>query len=494
MVRNIILARWGRLAVGIVIVGLFLSLMVPASWAGERSFRAGAALSNITPPLGTLLVGEWVPQPAIHVNDQLWAHCLVLDDGDHRLAIVVADNLGFCREVADAAREWIEQETGIPGSHVLLAATHTHSGPSARSPRRLATDELNEYQHFLARRMADGVRMAINNLAPARIGFGSAALPGDVFNRRWFMQPGDHLKNPFGGMDQVRMNPPQGSPALIRPAGPTDPEIAFLSLQTVDGQPIALLANYSLHYVSGIPAGHVSAGYFGAFTDRIQQLLQADRLDPPFVGIMSNGTSGDINNRNHSQGGERQAPNVAMRAVGDRAAHAVADAHHDLEFHDWVSLDARYDDVTLAVRKPSDELVATMRRVLEKPEGEPAYHSRERNYADRVIRQIDAPDHVSVPVQTLRIGPLGIAALPFEVFAETGLELKERGPLKPAFTISFANGSYAYLPTPEQHELGGYETWLGTSLVEPQASVKLVDRLLEMFQELSDADSDAQTD
>lgn len=483
MVRRITRAM-GDLVVGVVVVSLLSGLMGTAGSAADRSFRAGAALSNITPPLGALLVGEWVPQPAVHVNDQLWARCLVLDDGSQRLAIVVADNLGFCREVADAARQWIEQETDIPGSHVLLAATHTHSGPSARSPRRLVPDELNEYQHFLARRMADGVRMAVNNLAPARIGFGSAELPGDVFNRRWFMQPGDHLRNPFGGMDQVRMNPPPGSLALIRPAGPTDPEIAFLSLQTVDGQPIALLANYSLHYVSGIPAGHVSAGYFGAFADRIQQLLDADRLDPPFVGIMSNGTSGDINNRNHSQRVEPQAPNAAMRAVGDRAAQAVFQAHQDLEFHDWVSLDARYDDVTLAVRKPSEQLVATMRKVLERPEGEPAYHSRERNYADRVLRQADAPDQVAVPVQTLRIGPLGIAALPFEVFAETGLELKERSPLKPSFTISFANGSYAYLPTPEQHEWGGYETWLGTSLVEEQASVKLVSRLLEMFREL----------
>jgi neutral ceramidase len=484
MVRSPV-STWIRLGVCILAAASVLvdGSFRPAS-ATERVFRAGAAVSNITPPMGALLVGEWVPQPASHVHDQLWARCLVLDDGDTRLVIVVADNLGFCREVADAARQWIEQETGIPGAHVLLAATHTHSGPSARSARRLAADELNEYQRFLARRMADGVRTANNNLRPARIGFGSAQLPGDVFNRRWFMQPGDHLKNPFGGMDRVRMNPPQGSPALIKPAGPTDPEIAFLSLQTTEGQPLALLANYSLHYVGGIPAGHVSAGYFGEFADRIQQLLEADRLDPPFVGIMSNGTSGDINNRNHREGGQRHPPYGAMRAVADRAAQAVFQAHKDLEFHEWVPLAAEFDDVTLGVRKPSDELVEASRGVLLKPETEPVYHTHQRNYAERVLRQIEMPDQVAVPVQALRIGPLGITALPFEVFAETGLELKERSPLKPAFTISFANGSYAYLPTPEQHELGGYETWLGTSLVEEQASVKLVDRLLEMLQKL----------
>ena len=489
MMRSVVTAFRRRWFIRVLAAaGVLAGLASRPAAASDRVFQAGAAKSNITPPMGLLLVGEWVPQPASHVNDQLWARCLVLDDGDNRLVIVVADNLGFCREVGDAARGWIEEETGIPGTNVLLAATHTHSGPSARSARRLVTDELNEYQLFLARRMADGVRTAINNLAPARIGFGSADLPGEVFNRRWFMEPGDHLRNPFGGMDRARMNPPQGHEALIKPAGPTDPEIAFLSLQTVEGQPIALLANYSLHYVGGIPAGHVSAGYFGVFADRIQELLGADRLDPPFVGIMSNGTSGDINNRNHQQRGERYPRYGKLREVADRAAQAVRKAHEEIEFHDWVPLGAQFDDVTLAVRKPSEELVEYMRGVLERPEGEPVYHRRERNYAGRVLRQLEAPDEVAVPVQALRIGPVGITGLPFEVFAETGLELKDRSPLKPAFTISFANGSYAYLPTPEQHELGGYETWLGTSLLEEQASVKLVDRLLEMLESLNETD------
>jgi len=64
------------------------------------------------------------------------------------------------------------------------------------------------------------------------------------------------------------------------------------------------------------------------------------------------------------------------------------------------------------------------------------------------------------------------------------LELKARSPLKPSFTIELANGGYGYLPTPEQHKLGGYETWLGTNKVEVQASTKIVNALLEMFSEL----------
>ena len=81
-----------------------------------------------------------------------------------------------------------------------------------------------------------------------------------------------------------------------------------------------------------------------------------------------------------------------------------------------------------------------------------------------------SPETVRVILQAVRIGELGITAIPFEVFSEIGLELKARSPLKPSFTIELANGGYGYLPTPEQHKLGGYETWLGTNKVEVQAS------------------------
>ncbi len=98
----------------------------------------------------------------------------------------------------------------------------------------------------------------------------------------------------------------------------------------------------------------------------------------------------------------------------------------------------------------------------------------------------DGPDEIRVPLQALRIGDLGIAAIPFETFAETGLELKDRSPFAHSFTIELANGSFGYLPTPEQHRLGGYETWLGTNFVEPEASRKIVTTLLELFQNLHD--------
>ena len=72
--------------------------------------------------------------------------------------------------------------------------------------------------------------------------------------------------------------------------------------------------------------------------------------------------------------------------------------------------------------------------------------------------------------------------MPFETFVEIGLRLKSESPLSPTFTIELANGANGYLPTPEQHEWGGYETWLGTNRVEKQASVKITNTLLELLE------------
>jgi len=110
------------------------------------------------------------------------------------------------------------------------------------------------------------------------------------------------------------------------------------------------------------------------------------------------------------------------------------------------------------------------------------------NYARRTISLAEGDETVNVLLQTVRIGDFAICAIPFETFAEIGLEIKRRSPFPRTMVIGIANGSYGYLPTPEQHQLGGYETWLGTCRVQEDASVILTDQLLEMLAELAKAE------
>lgn len=453
----------------------------------EPSLRAGAATSNITPEIGREIVGGFVPFPSTHIHDELHARCLVLDDGRTKLALVVCDLLGIHRAVSDEARRLIAERHGIPRECVLISATHTHSASSALGSDRLRPDqEPDDYQRFVARRIADGVTRALNGLRPAELAFGTAEAPEHVFNRRWHMRLGTVPENPFGGTDLVKMNPPAGSPDLTEPSGPIDPTVSFLALREPGGRPIAVYAAYSLHYVGGVGAADISADYFGYFCERLKQLLtggQAEEGDwPPFVALLANGTSGDINNINFRQPRPRQAPYQQIRFVAHDVAGKVHAAMQALTYQTDATLDAIYREPTIAWRRPTPEQRQWAETTLA------AGRQNERDlsyiYAGRTLRLAEYPETTTVPLQVLRIGDVAIGSMPFEVFCEIGLDFKARCPLQPAFLVELAHGSFGYLPTPRHHQLGGYETWLGTNRVEVEASDKLLAELLDMSAEL----------
>ena len=462
---------------------LLLLLILPLGLPAAESLRAGAATSNLTPPIGLEIIGGFVPFPSTHIHDDLHARCLVLDDGKTKLALVVCDLLGIQRQVSDEARRLITAQVGIPRECVLISATHTHSASSALGKDRFKHDGmLDEYQQFVAQRIADGVLRASNNLRTAEIAFGTVEAPEHVFNRRWYMKPGTVPENPFGGIDQVKMNPPAGNPNLVEPAGPTDPTISFLAVREPGGQPISVFTAYSLHYVGGVGTGHISADYFGMYCEQLKRLLKAESVDPPFVAMLANGTSGDINNINFRESRAGKKPYEQMRFVAEDVAKKVHDAMSGLAYRSDIQLAARYREPTLRFRKPTDEQRKWAQETI--AQGPRNKGDLSFIYAERALRLAEYPETTTIPIQVLRMGDVCIGTMPCEVFCEIGLEFKSRSPFKNSFMVSLNHGYFGYLPTPRHHALGGYETWLGTNRLERDASDKLFKELLEMAAEL----------
>ena len=471
----------------IEMIMLGITLVSALGACAADTFRAGASKGNITPELGGKIVGGFKPFPATHVHDELWVRALALDDGKTRVAFAVCDLIGISQDVSDMARRLVQEETGLSAGNILVSAVHTHSATSARGNRDLfaANPEMDAYQKFVARRIADTVRCAINNLAPARIAWGTASEPRHVFNRRWHMKPGTVPMTPLGGTnDTVQFNPGHRNPNLVKPAGPTDPEICFFALQTPEGKPVALFANYSLHYVGGVRGADISADYFEVFNDRIQQLLGADRQDPPFISILSNGTSGDINNIDFSKEPQKLPPYAKMRIVANDVAEKVHAAYKELKWRDHATLGAAFEEIELQLRRPTPEQLAYAKAFLAEQTESSKPKPMQMVYAKRIMEHDRVPATWKFPLQAFRLGDVGIVSIPFEVFSEIGLEFKQRAPFKPSFTVELANGCYGYLPPPRQHALGGYETWLGSNRVEIDASTKIVDRLLGMLTRL----------
>lgn len=472
------------------LLSLFLlAAAANAADAVKAPLRAGAAASNITPALGGDIVGGFLPFPATHIHDELHARCLVLDDGTSKVALVVCDLLGLHRSVSVEARKLIEAETGIPAANVVISGTHTHSATSALggTQRSYVSDmELTDYQKFVARRIADGVRRAVNLLRPAEIAFGTVEAPEHVFIRRWFLKEGTMPPNPFGKIDKVKMNPGAGNVNLVEPAGVTDPTVSFIALREPGGRLISVFSAYSLHYVGGVGAGHISADYYGMYCEALKNLQRESSEDPPFVALMANGTSGDVNNINFRNPRPSKPPYAQMRHVAEDLAAKVNGALARVTWQSSALLAARYRELGVAWRKIDPELIAWAKETEKNTPRIQGKADLPLSYAGRVQRLAEASPETKAPVQILRIGDVCIGTTPCETFAETGLEFKKRSPFAKSFMVELANGYYGYMPTPRHFELGGYETWPGTNNLEPQASVKMMDALLEMAAEVKE--------
>ncbi|MBI4626481.1 MAG: neutral/alkaline non-lysosomal ceramidase N-terminal domain-containing protein [Verrucomicrobia bacterium] len=458
--------------------------------------QAGAATSNITPPLGTLIVGGFAPYPAQHINDELHARCLVLDDGKTRLALVVCDLLGMHRSVSIEARRLIQEATGIPPENVMVSATHTHSAGTALGSSRYVSDQkLDDYQLFVARRIADGVRRAMNLLRPAEVAFGTVDTKDYLVNRRWMVRAGKGQASPFGKIERAAKNTTAGNPSFTEPAGPTDPVVSFFALREPGGAPISVYAAYSAHYAGDSGPAHISADYFGQFCEALKRLQKLPEGSTPFVALMANGTSGDLalSPEKFPHSAARKVPYSRSRALANDLAGSVQAALARATWKDSAELAARFREAGIAWRAIEPELLAWAKDVEARaprvPGGNLPVGAKwattpdfvtKLSYAGRVQLLAAAPQPAKVPLQVLRIGDICIGSTPCETFAEIGLEFKKRSPFAQSFMVEINHGYIGYLPTPRHFELGGYETWPGTNFLEPQASVKMLDALLEM--------------
>jgi hypothetical protein len=453
-----------------------------ASAAGQsaRVFRAGAFAIDITPREFPVLVNGGVSErSADRAVDPLQARCLVLDDGTTQIAMAIVDSCMIPRSLLDEAKEAARAATGIPTERMLISATHTHSAPSVCPC--LGTDRDDRYARYLPGRIAEGIQRAYQNLAPARIGWAVGQDPKNVFCRRYLMKPGTALTNPFSGTqdDQAQMNPGYLNPNAIKPLGPVDPDVTVLSVQSPEGQPIALLANYSTHY-AGSPA--VSADYFGVFCEKITRLIDAESAKPPFVALMSNGTSGDANCCDFSHARRE----FDYFSVAEDVSRAAYEAYRRIQYHNWVPLILQQRLLELNVRTPRPEEVAKAKEYIAANLGERKPRTWPEVYAWETVLLDRLPPTRELKLQAIRLGDFGVAALPCEVYGRTGLKIKRSSPLEPTMNISLANGCEGYLPPPDQFPLGGYTTWRArTSCLEMEAEPKITTAVLELLTQVA---------
>lgn len=461
-------------------LGLSTLILLISGIVSAGDFSVGAAKSDITPPMGVPLDGAISQNGEVSaIHDRIHVRALVFSNGKTKVVLATVDNTMVSDSIFDGAKKLIEAETGIPGSHCILAATHTHSTPRA-AVGLIENEAFDAYLDSLSRGIADAVVSANQNLQPALAGWSSFSATEHVHNRRWFVEGIEEKPNPFGKTGEVvGMNP--GRAGLIKPAGPVDPELFLLSVQSREGKPLAVMGNYGLHYVGGISRGNVSADYFGVFSRAIAKEIGAG---PEFLGLMSNGTSGDVNAVDYTAPRQKYEPFENMRRIGEDLAKRAAPVVKRIDHQPRETIAAAETVLDLRVRKPDADLLQWAKENAAPPNYKLRL-TRPQVYARENLKLAEYPDTAKVRIQAVRIGELAVVGIPCEVFAETGLAIKAAKVFPATIVMELANGYHGYLPTAEQHTWGGYETWPArSSNLEVEAETKIRAAAIELLGEL----------
>jgi neutral ceramidase len=414
--------------------------------------RVGAAATKITPPLGLPMAGYYQARGADGVLDDLYARTLVIEQDGTKAAFVVLDLISTTRSLVEQARAEIEKRTGVKAASVMISATHTHTGPELKGRGRrtddlTAADEpLAKYVERLPSMIAESVKQAETNLAPARL---TAAIGREEhlsYNRRFRMRDGT-----------VGWNPGKGNPNIVAPAGPIDPDVGLLYAETAaekekPGRPIALYVNFAMH-PDTVGGRKYSADYPGALAR-----VLAGCKGPEMVTVFANGACGNLNHIDVNWLGQRGGAPEAHR-IGVVLGAAVLQASKQLKPVELGPLRAKSETVALPLPSVTAEEVKQANRDVQ------AARDGTRDGFLKLVNAYKVLDVAArkgqpheVEVQVIALGrDVAWVSLPGEVFVELGLAIKRRSPFRYTMIAELANGSIGYIPDRRSYAEGNYE-------------------------------------
>ncbi len=455
-----------------VFVGGFL-LLAPA-YAAE--LKLGTAAVTINPPAGIGLAGYYHERGNDGVVDDIAAKAIVLDDGSTRVAIVVCDLISMPKWIVSQARKEIETRTGIPGTNVMIAATHTHTAPvlyrewSRDDSDGGAKPMAREYSEKLPGLIAESVAAANERRQSARLAVAKEQEPQLAKNRRFWMRDGS-----------VGWNPGKLNPQIVREAGPIDPEVGVLYAESNAAKPAPLLTfvNYAMH-PDTTGGTRISADYPGALARAL-----ALHKGPEMLTLFANGTCGNLNHIDVRWAAPQSSPQEATRLGGILAA-AVFKAYPKLErLTNAGMLRVRNEVVALPLPAVTAQQLETARfdarTARDNQPGGFMKLVRAHRVLDIAARE-GKPMEVEVQVVTLG-QDIAWVSWPGEIFVELGLSVKAGSPFAHTYNLELANGTIGYIPNKPAYPEGAYE--VESARVAEGSGEMLVTSALRMLETLA---------
>ncbi|NWF83288.1 MAG: hypothetical protein HXY18_05610 [Bryobacteraceae bacterium] len=415
--------------------------------AFAAALSAGTAQVKITPPDGAPMAGYYYERGTTGVHDDLWAKSLVLEAGGERAALVACDLIHLTRGVVSEAKRLIEQQSGLKPHQVMISATHAHTGPvvaggSSRYETAAAPGgKAGAYAKWLPGRIAESVRLAAGSMRPSRAFSGSGNESLIAFNRRFHMSDGT-----------VGWNPGKMNPKIVKPAGPVDPEVPVVYIQTEDGKPLITYVNYALH-LDTVGGTEVSADYPYTLSTLLTGAKGGSMLTLFTIGCAGNVNHIDVRHAKPQKGHEEAA------RIGTVLAGEVMKTWARMVPAGAATLVSRMEiaRLPLAPHRPEDvEWAKGIAAKFGKPNAAPFLEMV------KAFRVLDVEARKGKPleaqVQVIALGnDIAWVGLPGEIFVELGMAIKRASPFNRTIVVSLANDNLGYIPNSKAYSEGNYE-------------------------------------
>lgn len=450
---------------------------------------AGFAQVDITPPVGY----SHYRGVSTGVHDPLYAKAVVWGNGDQRVALVVCDLLWVEKELSSKVRLLVSQEIDIPYTNMIIAGTHSHTGPSYH----LNIDELNsdsrpasyvapktadgdQYPDWLVKRIAQSIVDADKNAAPVIVEAGKGTAEGLSFNRRSVLKDGT-----------VRMNAGVGNPDIIRAAGPVDPEVGILLIRRAsDNVPLGCVSSFGIH-ADTFGGTEFSADYPGYLAQAL-----SEHFGEEFVSVFGTGACGDINHVDVRPGNKR----ATSQEIGETLANVVQQEIPHLKPVQNPALAFQSDYVYAPLQQYSEEELAwALPDKQDSLYNESAFLTRRRAVKIRSLHRMrqsgeavaptigEGPWIIPLEVQVLTLGDnVAVVGVPGEIFTQLSLSIKEASPFETTLVIELTNSHIAYVPTKKAFLQGSYETI--NSRLAPGGGELMVEAAIQMLNDLKNKD------
>jgi hypothetical protein len=429
--------------------------------------RAGTAKVDITPKMSVWMDGMPRDHKSEGVHDPIFARALVICEDEDKakgIVLVSCDVCAFDMCTTDEIRKLASQKTGLPPENMVIAATHTHSGPSTHgyfNPK----DE--EYLKFFVLRVVQAIGEANESLRPAAIGWESGHEDTISYYRRLWTKEGKILMN-------WEEYPPEN---IIGPAEEADNEVGVIKIVSAEDPKSVIVAVFNHPGHPNILSGEnflISADYPGEAARIIEEKLGG-------IAMFLNGAKGSVD-----IDGLKDRDIEGIERAGKALADVVVDIARKIEPEKEVKAAAKMQKFGIPVRTMTPEELSWAREIMDKASGE-VVTLRDGvgdEWKANLFLELNKKkgSQISMEMIGIALGDAAFLSFPGELFNEIGKAIKEQSPFKHTYIIDSANDCTGYFPTKKAIGEGGYA--VETRNCDASAEEIIVGNSLEILKSL----------